>query len=83
MLTNFQNSFTDRLAGKFATNSYLKSHHTLNMSLHYLVKCEFQKTGINLKYVLWLMINYKVPQPSILVMNDGLLQYELIIQFVG
>jgi len=28
------------------------SHHTLNMSLHYLVKYECQKTGGNLKYVL-------------------------------
>jgi len=26
------------------------------MVLHYLVKCECQKTGSNLKYVLWLMI---------------------------
>jgi len=25
MLTDFQNSFTDRLTGKFATNSYLNS----------------------------------------------------------
>jgi len=32
------------------------SHHTLNMSLHYLVKYECQKTGANLKYILWLMI---------------------------
>ena len=27
-------------------------HHTLNMSLHYLVKYECQKTGSNLKYAL-------------------------------
>jgi len=29
----------------------LISHHTLNMSLHYAVKYECQKTGDNLKYV--------------------------------
>jgi len=34
------------------------------MSLHYVVKYECQKTGGNLKYVLWLMINHKVAQPS-------------------
>ena len=39
------------------------------MSLHYLVKYECQKTGGNLKYVLWLMVNDKVVQPSICVMS--------------
>ena len=38
MLTDFQNSFTGRLTGKFETNSCLNIHHTLNVSLHYLVK---------------------------------------------
>jgi len=52
VFTNFQNSFTDRLIGKFATNSYLN----ITPHLKYIAK-----------YVLWLMINYKVPQPSILV----------------
>ena len=52
MLTDFQNSFTVRLIGKFATNGILISHHTFNMSLHYLVKYECQKTGGNMKYVL-------------------------------
>jgi len=37
------------------------------MSLHYLVKYEYQKNGSNLKYVLILMINDKVVQLSILV----------------
>jgi len=32
--------------GKFATNSF---HHSLNMSLHYLVKYECQETGDFLK----------------------------------
>ena len=60
MSTDFQNSFTGRLTGKFATNQISLFHHTLNMSLHYLVKYECQKTGCNQKYVLWLMINHKV-----------------------
>jgi len=34
--------------------------HALNMSLHYLVKYEFRKNGIILKYVLQLMMNHKV-----------------------
>jgi len=36
------------------------SHHTLNVSLNYLVKYEFRKNGIILKYVLQLMMNHKV-----------------------
>jgi len=35
------------------------------MSLHYLVKYECQRTGGNLKYALWLMINHKIAHPSI------------------
>jgi len=39
MLTAFQIFFAGRLIGKFATDSYLKIfHHTLNVSLHYLVQ---------------------------------------------
>ena len=38
MLTDFQNSFTGRLSGKFATKSYLNIPPHLNVSLHYLVK---------------------------------------------
>jgi len=66
MLTDFQNYFTVRLSGKFATNSNLNIPPHL-MSLHYLVKYECQKTSGNLKYVLWLMINYEIAQPSIQV----------------
>jgi len=36
MLTDFQNSFTDRLSGKFATNSYLG----ISSHLTYVVYCE-------------------------------------------
>ena len=35
------------------------------MLLHYLVKYECRKTGGNLKYVLWLMMNHKIAQPCI------------------
>jgi len=54
MLTDFQNSFAERLSGKFATDFslFLVFQHTLNISLHYLVKYEYQKTGGNVKYVL-------------------------------
>jgi len=38
MLTDYQNSFTGRLTGKFATNSYLNIPPHLKVSLHYLVK---------------------------------------------
>ena len=38
ILNDFQNYFTDRLSGKFATNSCLDIHCTLTVSLHYLVK---------------------------------------------
>jgi len=55
ILTDFQNVFADRLSGKFATNLSHISHHTLNMSLHYLVNYQWQKTDSNLKYVLWLI----------------------------
>jgi len=44
----------------------------LNTSLHYLVKYECRQwnmNGSNLKYVLWLMINHKVLQPSIYVLT--------------
>ena len=43
MLTDFHNSFTDRLSGKRATNRVQMSQHTLAMSLHYLVKYLFSK----------------------------------------
>jgi len=38
MLTDFPNSFTGRVIGKFATNSYLNIPPHLKMSLHHLVK---------------------------------------------
>jgi len=39
MLTDFQNSFTGRLPGKFATNSYLNIPPQFKrVAIHYLVK---------------------------------------------
>jgi len=52
------------------------------MSLHYLVKYECQKTGGNLKYVLWLVIKRKIAPPSIFSC-DALLRYKFITQFAG
>jgi len=49
------------------------------MSLHYHVKYECQKTGVDLKYVLSLMINHKIAQLSILVVMN----YFVTIQFAG
>jgi len=53
ILTDFPKKiFADRLISKFAQTYIYISHHTLNMSLHYLVKYECQQTGGILKYVL-------------------------------
>ena len=63
MLTDFQNSFADRLGDKFATTKNIPTrlkYVCRGVSLHYLVKYERQKTGGSLKYVLRLMINHKV-----------------------
>ena len=38
MLTDFRNSFADRLSCKSVTSLCLNFHHTLNVSLQYLVK---------------------------------------------
>ena len=51
MLTDFHNIFTERLIGKFATKSYLNIPSHLKYVAN-LVKCECQKTSVNLKYVL-------------------------------
>ena len=64
MLTDFQNSVTDRLSSKFAIKSS-KYPTTPDVLLHYLVKCECQKTGGDLKNAVCLMINHKIAQPSI------------------
>ena len=52
MLSDFQNSFTGRLSGKFSTNSYFNIQSHLTYVATCLVKYECKKTGGNLKYVL-------------------------------
>jgi len=54
-------SLTDSLVNLQQTHIYI-SQHILNMSLHYLVKCECHKIGGNLKCIVIneLMINDKV-----------------------
>jgi len=44
MLTEFQNLLLSD-SGKFAISLVKISHQTYNISLHYLVKCECQKSG--------------------------------------
>jgi len=53
ILTDLKKRFllTDSAVNLQQTYIYI-SHHTLNMSLHYLVKYECQQTGGILKYVL-------------------------------
>jgi len=62
MLTDFQNSFTDRFSSKYATKVSLTvpSHHTLNLLLQYLVKDQRRKTSENLKHASLSTINNKV-----------------------
>jgi len=50
MLTDFHILFTSRFTDKYATKSLLTIHHTLNVSLHYLVKHQYRKTSENLKH---------------------------------
>jgi len=53
------------------------------MSLHYHVKYECQKTSVDLKYVLSLMINHKIAQLSILVVMNYFvtnLQFNLLVK---
>ena len=77
MLTDFQNSFTGRLTGKFATNNIEIFHHTLNISLHYLVKYECQKTGSNLKY------DKSQDSAAKHLSYDGLLRYKYVSHCAG
>jgi len=49
MLTDFQSVFTERFISKYATNCHQLSRHTLNVSLHSLVKHQYRKTSENLK----------------------------------
>jgi len=60
MLTDFQNSFTDRFIDEYATKTSLLSYHTLNVSLHYLVKHQYRKTSEHLMHALLSVTNHKV-----------------------
>jgi len=80
MLTDFRNSFADRLNGKFATNSYL------NIPPH-LKTCRYT-TLWNMKVgklaAIW-KIYCDISQGSIAkhLSCDGLLHYTFVIQFGG
>jgi len=63
----FSKFLTDRLVGKFATKPYLNIPPHLKYVATLLCENKCQKTAGNLKYVLGLMINHKVVQPSIQV----------------
>jgi len=52
MLTDFRNSFVDRLSGKFAAESYLNIPQHVNKSLDYLVVIYAQKITM-LKKSFW------------------------------
>jgi len=45
------------------------------------MKYECQKTGGDLKFVMWLMINHKIAQPN--TMSSELLHDKFIVQFAG
>jgi len=51
-------------------NGHKLSHHTLNMLLHYLVKCQYRKTSEYLKHVSLSTTNHKVLQLHVLGMVD-------------
>jgi len=54
VLTDLHILLTGRFTDKYATKS------SLNMSLHYLVKCQYRKTSENLKDPLLSMTNHKI-----------------------
>jgi len=49
MLTGFQNSFTGRLSGKFATNTHLNIPPHLSYVARYVVKCLCTKIALQKK----------------------------------
>ena len=77
MLTEFQNLLLSD-SGKFAISLVKISHQTYNISLHYLVKCECQKSGGSI------VINDKSQGSRAKHLSyDGVLHYRLINQFAG
>jgi len=77
MLTEFHNLLLSD-SGKFAISLVKISHQTYNISLHYLVKCECQKSGGSI------VINDKSQGSRAKHLSyDGVLHYRLINQFAG
>jgi len=77
MLTEFQNLLLSD-SGKFAICLVKISHQTYNISLHYLVKCECQKSGGSI------VINDKSQGSRAKHLSyDGVLHYRLTNQFAG
>jgi len=77
MLTEFQNLLLSD-SGKFAISLVKISHQTYNISLHYLVKCECQKSGGSI------VINDKSQGSRAKHLSyDGVLHYRLTNQFAG
>ena len=77
MLTEFQNLLLSD-SGKFAISLVKISHQTYNISPHYLVKCECQKSAGSI------VINDKSQGSRAKHLSyDGVLHYRLINQFAG
>jgi len=53
-------NFHPRTQQRCVMNWSLKVHHTLKMSIHYLVKCKCQETTDNLKQISHLTINFNL-----------------------
>ena len=79
MLSDFLNSFADRLSGKFATKSYLNipSHlqyvatrvlHKMNLSVFLMHGPSFQRTWA--KFAMWLVYAVRVVMAGLL-QRDG------------
>ena len=82
MLTDFQNSFTGRLTGKFATNSYLNIPPRLKYVATLPCEIWMSETGSNLKYALWL--NDKTQDSTAKHLSyDGLPHYKFVNHCAG
>ena len=82
MLTDFQNSFTGTLTGKFATKSYLN----IPPRLKYVatLPCEMWMSENWQQSKICIVINDKSPDNTAKHLSyDGLLCYKYIIQFAG
>ena len=82
MLTDFQNSFTGRLTGKFATNSYLNTPpHLKHVAT---VPCEIWMSEIWLQSEICIVINDKSQDSTAKHLSyDGLLHYKFVNHCAG